>query len=144
MSTSAAERSTQLREEGNVLYKAGELTERYIHLHILDVILIMYHQQLSKNIKKLRSSHLTMRPHLATYLPGTTRLGNTHNVGLAYESFRERGVAIWSTFSWSLEKKQVSAWMSRSFVGTIIEKDWLISTWERPGSDFIFSWKGKL
>ncbi|KUJ24365.1 uncharacterized protein LY89DRAFT_19491 [Mollisia scopiformis] len=41
--------------------------------------------------------------------------------GPAYEKFREKGLFLWSTITWDGEKKEASAWMSKSFVDSLVE-----------------------
>lgn len=39
--------------------------------------------------------------------------------GAQFDSFREKRVAVWTTYEWDLEKKEVTVWMSQRFVEEI-------------------------
>lgn len=53
--------------------------------------------------------------------------------GTKIDSFREKGVSIWSTFRWDLEKTLVSAWIPRSFVEMASREAWVCNLYRVDG-----------
>jgi hypothetical protein len=49
--------------------------------------------------------------------------------GERFERFRERGVAVWSSAAWGIERRVATAWMPEEFVRMLEREEWRCGLW---------------
>jgi hypothetical protein len=46
--------------------------------------------------------------------------------GAIFETFKEQGLLLWSSFTWDTKKKEASVWMPESFVEKVSAGGWMV------------------